>query len=126
MAKFSAVPAAPPSGRTFATALPVKLSVSPRRLVKPGNDAASTNEWDHNPAIHTIVRSTNDPGETRVRTTPTSLQVAPTARGSRTTKTTVISPLMTDVTKRLRRVRSIVTPGRCSLCLIDPSLDSRR
>ena len=100
IAKFRPVPAAPPSGRTFETALPVRLSVRPRRFVSPGRDAARTNECAHNPAIQTTARTTTAPAETRPRTAPTSPQVAPTARGSSTTRAAVASPLRTEVTTR--------------------------
>src|SRR5205823_6137652 len=115
--KFSAVPTAPPSGRTFATALPVRLSVRPRRFVKPGKDAARTNECAHNPAIHTIASNTSEPTDTWASTLPTSRQVDPTARGRNATSAPATSALRTEVTSRRRQ------PARRSRSFIGTSLE---
>ncbi|GAB3845366.1 hypothetical protein [Dactylosporangium cerinum] len=62
IARFSVVPARPPSGMTFDTALPERFSVNARRLVRPGSAAVSTTVCTQRPTSHTTPSTSSHRG----------------------------------------------------------------
>src|SRR6478736_5667348 len=83
------MPAAPPSGSTFATALPVRLRVSARRWVRPGSAAVSVMVCASRPTIHRTTRATSQTGETCAAVVASWAHPTPVRAGSTTrTRTT--------------------------------------
>ena len=80
-----AIPAAPPSGSTLATALPVRLRVSARRWVSVGRAAVRVTVWLSSPSAQSTTSATSCSAGTAVTTAQVLAHGTPVIDGSATT-----------------------------------------
>src|SRR6476619_11899 len=85
IAQVTPTPTAPPKGTRLDTPLPTRLRTKPWPLVRPGSEAARTNEYAHSPSSHSPVRAASCQGLTRPIAPMADCHEAPVTLGRTTT-----------------------------------------